>query len=221
MKLNNELLRARRLELGMTLRSVARDTTMSLALIQRLEETGDADVLVVSALERLLRTLSLDLVDVIENPPATGTDDDYVTGVCGLLQERGRSVPSHDIASTLGITMDQVNSALSIVDERLRTVGLRLNLSSSGWRIVAVARRELGSTTNRERARYLSNLNHGDMALLYRVATGKVFAKTAASSNNGNVSVSKLKGAGLVEIVNEVLKPTTRAHKALFGDGAS
>ncbi len=202
MKLNQRLLRARRMELGLTSREVAREAKVSQGLIKRLEETGDAAVLQVETLTSILNALSLELIDALDRPSAPTAADEVVAAIGGLLQERKRGVTTYEIASALGVTLDRIEPALQVLDTNLRSAGLRVHRSSNGVSIVPIARPELGSGSGRERLRYLSNLNSGDLALLYRALTGPVPANTVAATANGTVNLQKLKGAGLVDVID-------------------
>lgn len=215
MKLNERLLRARRMELGLTTREVARRAKVSQAVIARLERTGDVAVLQVGTLSTILAALALDLVDALAKPEVPTTSEEAVAEVGALLHERGRSVQAHDVAMTLGLTLEQAKDALAALDERLRGAGLRTHKSSSGFAIVPIVRPESGSGSDRERARYLANLNRGDMDLLHRVLTGRVPANSVAASNNGTVCLRRLEGAGMLMVEANELKLTERARTAL------
>lgn len=217
MKLNQRLLRARRMELGLTSREVARDASVSQGLVKRLEDTGDAAVLQVETLTAILNTLSLDLIDALEHAPTPMAPDDFVASVGGLLQERKRGVTAFEIASSLGVHLDQVEPALQALDARLRPTGLRIHRSSNGVSIVPIVRPNLGSGSGKERLRYLSNLNSGDLALLYRALTERVPANTVAATANGTVNVQKLEGAGLAKVEGNMLGLTSLARVALEG----
>jgi hypothetical protein len=215
MKLNRQLLRARRMELGLTSREVAREANVSQGLIKRLEETGDAAVLQVETLTAILHALSLDLVDALERPTVPAAEEDLVVAVGGLLQERRRGVTAFEIASALGVHLDQVEPALEVLDANLRPAGLRIHRSSSGVSIVPIARPDLGSGSGKERLRYVSNLNSGDLALLYRALTERVPANTVAATANGNVILQKLQGAGLAHIRDGVVELTPQTKLSL------
>ncbi len=217
MKLNRQLLRARRMELGLTSREVARAANVSQPLIKRLEDTGDAAVLQVSTLTMILSALCLDLIEVQEKSPVTCDDNDLVAAIGGLLQERRSGTTLVEIASSLGVTIDMIDPALSSLDDALRPAGLRLRRNTSGVSIVPGVRASLGSGTLQERLRYLSNLNSGDLALLYRAMTTRLPANTVAATANGNVNLQKLEGAGLVEIKDGCLGLTQAARTAIEG----
>lgn len=214
MKLNANLLRARRMELGLTSREVARDAMVSQGLVKRMEDTGDAAVLQVKTLTAILDILCLDLVEAQE-PPAKTRDsaDDLVETIGSLLHERRSSVPLVEIASILRVTLDKIEPALNVLDDLLRPVGQRVRRNSGGASIATVVREGLGSGNENERLRYLSNLNKGDLALLYRAMTTQLPANTVAGTVNGNINLQKLEGAGLAKIVNNriCMTPELRA----------
>jgi len=217
MKLNRQLLRARRMELGLTSREVAREAKVSQGLIKRLEETGDAAVLQVETLTAILCALSLDLVDALERPTVPSAEEDLVVAVGGLLHERKRGVTAFEIAAALGVHLDRVEPALEVLDANLRPAGLRIHRSSNGVSIVPIARPDLGSGSGKERLRYLSNLNSGDLALLYRALTERVPANTVAATANGTVNLQKLEGAGLATVEDNSVRLTSLARIALEG----
>lgn len=219
MKLNQRLLRARRMELGLTSRQVAREAKVSQGLIKRLEETGDAAVLQVETLTAILNALSLELVDVLDRPSSPNVPDDLAAAIGGLLQERKRGVTPFEIASTIGVTLDRIEPALQALDVNLRPAGLRVHRSSNGASIVPIARPDLGSGSGKERPRYLSNLNSGDLALLYRALTERVPANVVAATANGTVSLHKLEGAGLAVVIGGELQLSLAARDVLYAGG--
>lgn len=210
MKLNERMLRARRMELGLTSREVARQANVSQGLVKRLEDTGDAAVLQVETLTAILNALSLDLVDVLEPATEPTVADDLVVAVGGLLQERKRGVTAFEIAAALGVHLDQVEPALQGLDANLRPAGLRIHRSSNGVSIVPIARPDLGSGSGKERLRHLSNLNNGDLALLYRALTERLPANTVAATANGSINLQKLEGAGLAVIRDGAISVSAR-----------
>ena len=94
-------------------------------------------------------------------------------------------------------------------------VSVLVGLVAVGISIVPAVRPDAGSGSGRERAHYMSKLNQSDMVLIYRILTSRVPANTVAATNNGNVSLSRLEGAGLVVNESNELKLTDRAETAL------
>ena len=218
MKLKHGLLRARRLELGLTSREVAREATVSNQLVKRLEDTGDASVLQVGTLAAILNSLSLDLVEALERPTTTGSAlDETVKGIAGLLLESSARVPLVELALTLSIDLEAVEPALDVLEERLRSTGLRISSSRAGVSIVPAVRPEAGSGSARERTRHLTKINHGDLVLLHRVVTGRrVLANSVTGTTNG-IALRRLEGAGLARTVDGELQLTELVTEALFG----
>ena len=218
MKLKDGLLRARRPELGLTSREVAREAAVSSQLVKRLEDTGDASVLQVATLAAILNSLSLDPVDALERPAPTGdASDQTAQAVCGLLLERRARVPFVEIALTLSIALEEVKLALQVLEEPLRSIGLRLSRISTSVSIVPAVRPEAGSGSARERTRHLAKINHNDLALLHRVVAGRrVLANSVTGMANG-IALHKLEGAGLARTVEGELQLTELATEALFG----
>jgi transcriptional regulator with XRE-family HTH domain len=208
MKLNQQLFRARRRELGLTSREVARCANVSLAVIKRIEDTGDVSVLQVSTLTAILKAISLDLFDALDQAPRPPTANDLTTAIGGLLMELKRGAAHVEIASTLGITLDKIEPALEALDANLRPAGLQVHRGSNGVSIVPTVRLDLGSNSYTERLRYLSKINSGDVALLYRAVSERVPANTVASNANGTVSLRKLEAAGLAHVCDNILQPT-------------
>ena len=100
---------------------------------------------------------------------------------------------------------------------QLRPAGLRLHCTSKGFSIVSIVRPNLGSQSSKERLHYLSNLNSGDLALLYRALTERVPAKTVAATVHSTISLRKLEGAGLAWVNDHRLCLTELARTALEG----
>ena len=72
MRIDAELLRSRRLELGLSQRALARIARVSHPLVTRLEETGNVDHLECRTLERILESLSLEVASALATPGGNG-----------------------------------------------------------------------------------------------------------------------------------------------------
>ena len=216
MKIDGKRLRHRRMELGLTSRAVAKDAKVSSATIKRLEETGDAGVLAVSTLSALLDALCLTLSDVIEQPRPPETDEEMVRSIGSFMASQTKGVPAAEIAQSLGLLLVDVVRAIVELEEKLREVGICIRRSSNGLRLVPAVRPEVGSDTPAARSKYLSNLNSGDLTLLYRIFTSETALYGISQSANTTVSLQKLEGAGLIEMpTNQPVKLTERASAIL------
>jgi hypothetical protein len=74
----------------------------------------------------------------------------------------------------------------------------------------------VGSETPAARSKYLSNLNNGDLALLYQIFTRETALQGITQSANTTMSLQKLEGAGLIEMpTNQPIRLTERAAAIL------
>jgi len=204
MILNGDILRARRLELGISRRALAKLCGITGETITRLEETGNPAQLSVETLMKLLRNLAVDLNDVtVESSKRQSNGNIATTSELGqLLHGHGKAMPKSQISDCLGLTMTEVDSALLQLDESLRLAGLRIHHASTGVAIIATAK-SLHSDKAREaaqRTRSFSVLNAGDLSLLYRIMKDGLDHNVIARRNNGNVSLHKLENADLIHI---------------------
>jgi len=216
MKINERLLRSRRLQLGLTSREVAKRANVTMTLVKRLETTGEIGTLQVQTVTALLDALGLELSEVVLPPQIEGANDQLVAAIGCLIQERGRGVMSADIASSVGCTLDKVEPALQVLDAHLRPSGLRIHRSSSGISIVPLVRLDAGSGSLQEVLRYLSNINNGDIVLVHRLLTEEISERSIAMTTNGNVSLHKITGSGLVETNDGQLATSPLLNEALY-----
>ena len=98
MKIDGNFLWRRRMELGLTSRSAAKEAKVSSATIKHLEETGDAGVLIVSMLSAILDALCLSLTDVVEHSPVPDADEEHIRTVGAFLASQSKGVPLAGIA---------------------------------------------------------------------------------------------------------------------------
>ena len=216
MKIDGRLLRRRRMELGLTSREVANNSRTSSATIRRLEETGDAGVLAVSTLVAVLDALSLTLLEAIDTPETPKCEPTLIAAVGGYLAGQKRGVPLLELAQVTSALLPDVEDAVTILEEKLREVGMCIKRSSTGLSIVPIVQPEIAATTASARARYLAKLNAGDLSLLYRIYSTETALNGVAQSANLTMSLQKLEGAGLVEMpTNEAIRLTERAVRAL------
>lgn len=138
--LNAELIRARRIELGMSRRALARRLAVSMTVVRRLEEgTGDHSIslrLLVNLAERLGCRLTDLFIETTEPSPVLSTADDVK--VEAILVDAGQAVFRDDIARGLGWDIDRTVAAITHLDARLRGTGQQLHSYRVGWwRIIA------------------------------------------------------------------------------------
>lgn len=217
MQLNAALLRARRLQLGIPLKELMRQTGVSVDVLSKLEQTGDASELSGKIIANLLSLLTLDGAEALERNAHQDSKGHLAEELGSLLQSvRTRGVPIEEAVDQLDATLEQVESAASDLAERLRPSGLRLHRGTGGLSIVPAVKYDGGSRSNKSRYHFLSQLNRGDLVLLYRVLTSQVETRRLGKSIEGNVRLHKLEGANLVYVDGEIVKPTPELQNALI-----
>jgi len=132
-----------------------------------------------------------------------------------LKQKKG--VLASELAQVANVELADVEKGLLALDEGLGLVGMRLNRSAVGVKIVSVNRPEIQSNSAASRTRYLANLNNGDLRLLYRIMSSDTPLNGVTQSVNFTMSLQKLEGAGLIKFVsNQPIAITERASRILY-----
>lgn len=214
MKLNGPLMRERRLQLGLTSRELADRAHCSITVIRRVEESGDVGTLTVATVAAMLDALSMRWEEaLLELGDVESAPSDLVVRLGALLHTHAKGLPAQAAAAYLSVTLSEIVEALEGLSVALEPAGLRVHSGSTGLRIVAVPVRVDGAA---EEARAFTVLNHADLSLLKRVSCGRVKSNTVARSNQGNVSLHKLRKCGLVsEEPGGVLVLTDRTRRTL------
>ena len=220
MIINQLHLRNRRLQLGLSKRELADSIAVTTTLITRLEETGDASLLQVKTLTSLLQNLGLNMSDVISSVESVeekvSTPETRELGQI-LFQSR-RELSKSQIAKSLGMTLEEVDALLVILDSKLKIVGLRIHQTYRGIKIIAGAQSgNLGKVAiSARRSRSFDVLNLGDLSLLFKVINENLGSNHIMGSANGKVSLHKLLNATLVQIdADGRIVPTSQAFSAL------
>jgi hypothetical protein len=128
----------------------------------------------------------------------------------------GYSKGAGAFALSLELTLDEVEPAIRVLDERLRSTGMRINYARNGISIVPKARLDAGSGGDRERERHLTCITNADMVLVHRLLTEEIHQRAISLTNNGNVSLHRVTDAGLVEVINGRLTLKESVHASLF-----
>lgn len=214
------MLRARRLELGISKRELSDNCGVTSTVISRLEETGEVASFTVETLMKILQCLSLDLNDLTNQPESPNHETKIfdVRELGQLLHNFGKAMSRSNIAQCLGLSLEAVDTAAKELDELLKLTGLQIQYANRGLRIIArAASPHLSKATDTAlRARNLEVLNAGDISLLYQIMKGGLDSKNVSGRNNGNVSLYKLENANLVRTEKGGrLFITDRALKAL------
>ena len=215
MKLNGTLVRERRLQLGLTSRELADYCHCSITVIRRVEESGEVGTLTVATVAAMLEALSLTWPQaVLDTVNQDSNDSEIVARLGALLHTHKRGLPAHVAATYLASTLTDVTKAVAALSAALEPAGLRVHRGSTGLRLVADAAPVAASV---EEARSFTVLNHADLSLLRRIATCTVKSNAVANSNDGNVSLHKLRNCGLVSEDNGGCLALTERTKATLG----
>lgn len=201
MKLHGDRLRLRRLELGLTTRELARSSGVSQTLIKRLEETGDAAAILCGTLQRILDALGASVSEVLcEKGTSVGVETDTVARLGALVLERTSAISIPQVAHLLEVDRSDVEDGLRELAARVDSVGIRIRQRFGGVRLVPAVRAE---NDNMKMTRHLAALTDADVALLHRCYHRKATLRSIAATTNGNVSLHRLLGAGLLAIDQE------------------
>lgn len=216
MKIDGNQLRRRRLELGLTKREVAKTALVSSQTILHLETTGDAGVLQVNTLEAIIGALSLSLTEAIATVDESHADSCLVQILGSYLLNQKKGIQLAELAQVAKAELFEIEQGLLSLEEDLRAVGMRLNRSAAGVKIVPVNRPEIQSDSAASRSRYLANMNNGDLKLLYRIFSTNTLLNGITQSVNTTMSLQKLEGAGLIEFMpNQPIAITEGASRIL------
>lgn len=199
-----DLVRLRRLELGLSRRAVAREVGLSEGAIARLEAGAEADDWTLRQLRALSAALALDVVDVLAAPTASavdGEEDEEVEDVIivgALLARCRRLTPTSTLAHATGWELARVNRALRGLDVRARDVGQRLHRVRGS----VALRPEPGPLEDDALERLLrqeiarSRLNRTQVAILRDVRAGTLDEQRFGEADR--VAYASLVNAGLV-----------------------
>jgi transcriptional regulator with XRE-family HTH domain len=205
--LDADLVRARRLELGLSERKLAALLGVSQTIVRGIEAGTNHKDLTLGDVQRLAGALSVEVHQLLTPAdadaaapagPVTHTThlDHAVTQLGALLYDIDRLLPVEALAATLGLTLDQTHEALDELDRRLRPAGLlvhRLNNTVKLWRTLdAVTRSTLQYTWRGHLAR--RGLDVGQAQLLHQVRTGR---RVKTMRNDQQVTAAELTNAGI------------------------
>ena len=217
MILDASALKARRRDLGYTVRGIASDINVPLTTITRLEDTGDARSLNTATVMRYLEALALSLNDVFGSETEQPADepDDLDKAVVSLLHELGRGVQPLEIAKIMRRPVEDVRESLSRIGAQLPTVGLRLHHTSTGYSIAPAADRNLGKQTLPERLRRLASINSTDINLVHQLLHAPAKERKVSKTPNGVTSLGKLLALGIANTENGDVTLSDTAKKSM------
>jgi transcriptional regulator with XRE-family HTH domain len=206
--LDVDRIRRRRVELRLSQRTVAAAIGTASGVVVGIERGTNHRDLTIAQLARLADTLGLDVVDLFATPapaadttkadaaPDAGGDDAAVVGA--MVELAGILTPITALAEAAGWTLQRANDALDVLEERLRSSGLRLHRQPGK---VAIVRAVIGEDTDRIRTLVRTHLNRDGVSatearMLRRIAAGTT---PQNPSNPEAVALGVLANAGLIE----------------------
>lgn len=213
MKLNSDRIRARRIEIGLTQRALARRMGAGNALVHHIERDGNHGELTLTEIDRLAEALRVDPVSLFVADPSVAEIDDGDTPpataaastsaiIGGVLLRAQKPVPLSALTEALGLRREDVDSALADLDRRVKPCGLQLHIHEDCVRLIAsdVATVTPGTLKALQR-RVLSRrtIDRPQAEILYRTLLGNATAKRISATNNGNVALRSLVNAGLID----------------------
>lgn len=205
--LNTGLVRARRLELGLSERKLAALTGLGQAVVRGIEAGTNHKDVTLGELQRLAQTLSLELAQLLpavekETPAGPTTHDEALTSAVAqmgtLLHDIDRLIPVESLAETLGHTLERTHAILDELDRYLRPVGLRLHRLGNSVKVTGTADAVVIDALRRSWRAHLGRrgLDVGQAQLLHQVRTGR---RAKALTNDQQVRTAQLTNAGILD----------------------
>ena len=205
--LNAALVRARRLQLGLSERQLSAVTGLGQSVIRSVEAGTNHKDLTLGDLTRLADALAVDPPQLLTSQttrpdPAAGEDDEDVSAaelarLGALLYDVDRLVPVESLAVTTGLTLQRTHNVLAALDARLRPIGLRVHTLQNNVRVTpdldAVDAATLRHTWRAHLGR--RGLDIGQVHTLQQVRNGR---RSKTLTNDQQVKVSQLTNAGLL-----------------------
>lgn len=203
MTLDTDMIRRRRVEVGLSHRAVAAALGVSAAVIKGIEKGTNHGDLAVSQLARLADVLAVDVADLITRPePAdpyatapSPADDAAVVG--SLLAATGVLTPTTALAEATGWPLARIHDALTDLADRLPATGHRLRRHQS---LVGIGRAVTPGDANRIKAALRTHLardgvSASEVRILRRIHAGTL---PKALGNADSVALGVAANARLV-----------------------
>lgn len=205
--LNAGLVRARRLELGLSERELSAVAGLGQSVIRSLEAGTNHHDLTLGEVHRLAATLTVDVTHLLardqpERDDEAGADahtdgSTDVGRVGSLLFAVNRLMAVESLAETTGLTLERTHTVLTELDLRLRTIGLRVHRLGNDVRVSADVDAADAATLQRLWRAHLARrgLDIGQVHALHQVRAGR---RGKTLTNDQRVTVSQLTNAGLL-----------------------
>lgn len=204
MLLDTDVIRRRRMELGLSQRAVARRLAVTSLTIARIESGDNHHALTLLQLHRLADVLATPLPGLFAQPSTATIDDDgvQVRELGALLHSADEPVARATLADLLDTTPTRIGQLLDQLTATLEPAGLQVHDGPGGVTLVP-------ETTVRdpERLRGLLQAQHATHGLTSTDATilARAHAGTLDPARLGNadlVAVARLTNAGLLDDVH-------------------
>jgi transcriptional regulator with XRE-family HTH domain len=204
--LDADLIRRRRMALGLSERDLAKRLGVTGFTVNALERAANHDDLPAGMIGALAEALALTPNELFNTP--TGTQRPEVTvdaaAVGGLLAGDGRLVPTAALAEVLGWTGERVTAALDGLAVRLPEVGQRLHRLGNDVSIVAAVAPADRLEGLSRRVMAARGLTTHQAQLLYRAWCGQL--TPTMPSNPDRVTLGVLTNAGLLTVPDRVTR---------------
>ena len=198
--IDGSLVRPRRAELGISVRTIASVCGVTAPIITRIESGANHFEMTLDLLYKLAGTLALDPAQLLLPAPGSSSEastPDDVVQLGALLYSNERMMPISALAEVLSWPKARVRAAADALDARLRDCGLRLHRSSSNLGIrpgvEAVDPKAITAALRRHLAR--DSIGLGEARMLRRIADGD---PPRVPSHHENVLIAVLLKADLI-----------------------
>lgn len=212
--LNTGLIVRRRIELGLSVRTFAKQLGVTGAVVRNLEAGSNHTELTIGLLARLATTLAVDITDLLHDSSdadrRAGNGSNTETAAASraarlgvVLHTVGVLYPLTALCEVFGWTLDELDTALADLEHALRPAGLRLHQQHRSVQIVrrvAAADQHVLQSAMRKHINR-DGLNLSEARLLKRILDGNM---PKEPSNAERVALGVLTNAGLLTAVNEM-----------------
>jgi transcriptional regulator with XRE-family HTH domain len=199
--IDGALVRRRRSELGISVRTISAICGVTAPIITRIESGANHSEMSLDLLYKLAGALALDPAQLLLPPPGVSSADprpDDVVQLGALLYSSERMISISALAELLSWPQSRVKVAADTLDTKLRSCGLRLHRSSPNLGIRsdvdAVNPRVITAALRRHLAR--DSVGLGEARMLRRIADGD---PPRVPSHHDNVQIAVLLKADLVK----------------------